>query len=113
MKKMNVLLGGMMVAAAISTGWAAEDPIQTLYNTKCASCHGKDGKGAASMAKMFKLDIAALDLTDKATLDKKDAVLDGITAKGVGKMPAYEAKLKADEIKALTAYFRSLAKPKS
>ncbi len=57
--------------------------------------------------------MALLDLTDKETLDKKDDVLDGITAKGVGKMPAYEAKLKAEEVKALTAYFRSLAKPKS
>lgn len=113
MKKMNLLVGGLMVAAAISTGWAAEDPIQTLYNQKCASCHGKDGKGTASMAKMFKVEMGLLDLTDKTTLDKKDDVLNGITTKGVGKMPAYETKLTAEQIAALTTYFRSLAKPKS
>ncbi len=103
----------MSLVAITASGWAAEDPIQTLYNQKCASCHGKDGKGAASMAKMFKVEMSALDLTDKATLDKKDEVLDALTAKGVGKMPAYGTKLKADEIKALTAYFRGLAKPKN
>lgn len=107
-------LAFFVFAAALSvSARAAEDPIATLYGQKCASCHGKDGKGAASMAKMFKLDIAALDLTDKATLDKKDEELDKITAKGVGKMPAYETKLKAEEIKSLTTYIRSLAKPKS
>ncbi len=109
----RMALLALSLAAVSASGWAAEDPIQTLYNQKCASCHGKDGKGAASMAKMFKVDMALLDSTDQATLDKKDDALDGITAKGVGKMPAYAAKLKADEIKALTAYFRSLAKPKS
>lgn len=113
MKKMSLLVGGVVAAVAISTGWAAEDPIQTLYNQKCASCHGKDGKGTASMAKMFKVDLGLLDLTDKATLDKKDDVLNGITSKGFGKMPAYATKLKAEEIAALTTYFRSLAKPKS
>lgn len=113
MKTRQLGLFILALAAVTASGRAAEDPIQTLYNQKCASCHGKDGKGTASMAKMFKVDVALLDLTDKATLDKKDDVLDGITSKGIGKMPAYAAKLKADEIKALTVYFRSLAKPKS
>lgn len=113
MNKRHLALFVLSVVAVTAPGWAADDLIQTLFNQKCASCHGKDGKGAASMAKMFKVDMGLLDLTDKETLDKKDDVLDGITAKGVGKMPAYEAKLKAEEVKALTAYIRSLAKPKS
>ncbi|MBK8576088.1 MAG: cytochrome c [Elusimicrobia bacterium] len=112
MNKRYLVYFALAVVAVTSPAWSAEDPIQALYNQKCASCHGKDGKGTASMAKMFKVDIALLDLTDKATLDKKDDVLDGITAKGVAKMPGYETKLKPEQIKALTAYFRSLAKPK-
>ncbi|MBK8575223.1 MAG: cytochrome c [Elusimicrobia bacterium] len=102
----------MSMAASM---WAAEDPTQSLYVQKCASCHGKDGKGAPAMAKMFKLEMALFDLTDKATLDKKDEELIKITSKGLNKMPAYETKLKAEEIIALTTYFRSLApssKPK-
>jgi mono/diheme cytochrome c family protein len=109
------LLGFFMfsVAAVSATAWAADAPISTLYNQKCASCHGKDGKGAAPMAKMLKTDLSALDLTDPSTMEKKDEVLDEITRTGVGKMPSYSAKLKAEEIRALTAYIRSLAKPKS
>lgn len=106
-------LFALAVAGFAGTVVASENPTQVLYNQKCASCHGKDGKGTASMAKMFKLDISELDLTDKATLEKKDEVLDALTSKGAGKMPAYEKKLKPEEINALTVYFRSLAKPKS
>lgn len=113
MNKKQRVLFFLSAFTMTAMGWAAEDPVVATYNQKCASCHGKDGKGAASMAKMFKLDLSALDLTDKATLDKKDEILDEVTAKGQGKMPAYATKLKAEEIKALTAYFRSLAKPKS
>lgn len=103
----------LMIAGVVGTVGAAENPTEVLFNQKCASCHGKDGKGTASMAKMFKLDIAELDLIDKTTLEKKDEELDEITAKGFGKMPAYVTKLKAEEISDLTAYIRSLAKPKS
>ena len=113
MNKKQRVLFFLSAFTMTAMGWAAEDPVVATYNQKCASCHGKDGKGAASMAKMFKLDLSALDLTDKATLDKKDDVLNGITTKGVGKMPAYETKLTAEQIAALTTYFRSLAKPKS
>ena len=39
-----------------------------------------------------------------------DAELTTITAKGKGKMPAYEAKLSADDIKALVAHMRTMKK---
>lgn len=109
-----LLVLGTMVAGVASAEAPAEDPTAKLYAQKCASCHGKDGKGAPSMAKMFKVDIALLDLVDEATLKKKDEELDALTAKGLNKMPAYADKLKAEEISALTKYFRSLApaKPK-
>lgn len=103
----------LVLAGVAGTVGAAENPTEVLYNQKCASCHGKDGKGTASMAKMFKLDIAELDLIDEATLEKKDEELDHITTKGAGKMPAYETKLKAKEISELTVYIRSLAKAKN
>lgn len=106
-------LFALIVAGVAGTVGAVENPTEVLFKQKCASCHGKDGKGTAAMAKMFKLDIAELDLTDKATLEKKDEELDAITTKGVGKMPAYEKKLKAEEISDLTVYIRSLTKTKS
>lgn len=115
MKRLAALLVlGTAVAGVASAEAPAENPTAKLYAQKCASCHGKDGKGAPAMAKMFKVDIALLDLVDEATLKKKDEELDALTAKGINKMPAYADKMKAEEISALTKYFRSLApaKPK-
>ena len=79
-----------------------------LFGSKCASCHGKDGKGNPSMAKMFKVDPSALNLLDPGTLDKKDKELALATSKGKGKMPAYEGKLKQEEIGSIISYLRSL-----
>ncbi|MBI4397240.1 MAG: cytochrome c [Elusimicrobia bacterium] len=79
------------------------------YTGKCASCHGKDLKGSPTMAKMFKVDAAALNLVDEGTLAKTDEELTKITADGLNKMPAYKSKLKPEEIAAQVAYIRSLA----
>ena len=80
-----------------------------LYEAKCASCHGKDGKGKEAMAKMFKLELAALDLIDEGSLSKTDKELFDLTAEGINKMPGYKDKMKAEEIDAVIAYMRSLA----
>ncbi|MBI2069621.1 MAG: c-type cytochrome [Elusimicrobia bacterium] len=80
-----------------------------LFSAKCASCHGKDAKGNAGMAKMFKVDVAALDLLDKTTSDKTNEELTAIITNGGGKMPAYKGKLKDLEIAEVLAYVRSLA----
>jgi hypothetical protein len=64
------------------------------------------------MTKALKVELAALDLTDKATRAKPDVALIKATTDGVGKtMPAYGKKLKAEEIAALVAHIRTLAKP--
>lgn len=80
-----------------------------LFASKCVSCHGKDGKGAASMVNMLKVDVSALNLTDKDTLAKKDEELLKIVVDGKGKMPSYKDKLKEDEIKSTISYTRSIA----
>lgn len=104
-------LGGAAPTAAPSASPSAVDA-SALYLKSCASCHGKDGKGSPAMAKMFKLDNAALDLVDKASLAKSDAELSRLTAEGAGKMPAYKTKLQSSEIGALTVYIRSLGPKK-
>lgn len=82
-----------------------------LYATKCASCHAKTGKGNAAMAKVFKVEPAALDMAKKATLDKSDADLAKTITDGVNKMPAYKGKLTDADIKGLVAYLRTLPSP--
>lgn len=75
-----------------------------LFKAKCAGCHGADG----SKAKMGANVIRPLNSAD--VQKQSDAELVTIASKGKGKMPAYEAKLKPEEIKAVVAYIRTLKK---
>jgi mono/diheme cytochrome c family protein len=108
----RTIVGLMLVGMAANLLSAADHPSKKLFDTKCASCHGKDLKGNATMAKAFKVEPAKLDLTSAESTGKKDDQLIAITSKGAGKMPAYEKSLKADEIKGLVSYIRSVAPAK-
>lgn len=81
---------------------------QKLFEAKCSQCHGKDAKGVAKMAKVLKVDPAAVDLTsaDAAKLSAADMEL--IVTNGKKKMPKFKGKLTEDQIKAVVEYARSL-----
>jgi cytochrome c6 len=72
------------------------------FKTKCASCHGADGKGKEALKTQ--------DMSSAAVQNMTDAELTTITTDGKGKMPAYGKSLKPEQIKDLVAYIRSLAK---
>lgn len=104
-----------LAACMVLTGPARAEEVQNnqkIYSAKCGSCHGKDAKGNAGMAKMLKAESAALDLLDEATLGKTDEELVKLTTEGLGKMPAYKGKLSEAEISGVVAYLRELSKPK-
>jgi cytochrome c6 len=84
----------------------AQDDGAALYKTKCAVCHGADGKGDTPLGKNFKLRDLGSDEVQKQT----DAELTAITADGKGKMPSYKGKLTDEQIKQLVAFMRSLKK---
>lgn len=88
------------VIAVCSTSAVAQDAA-TTYKAKCAMCHGADGKGG----KMGTRDFASAEVKAET-----DAQLTDIITKGKGKMPSYDGKLKAEDIKGLVAYIRGLAK---
>jgi cytochrome c6 len=77
-----------------------------LYKTKCAACHGPDGKGATAVGKADGI----RDLASTGVQGQSDATLTTIVTSGKGKMPAYGKSLKPDQIASLVAYIRSLAK---
>ena len=109
---MNAMVTLLLALNAAAQGPAAPAPADAAkaFASKCAACHAKDGKGNASMAKMFKLkDAASLDLTGEATAQKTDAELAKAVAEGRGKMPSFKSKLKDAEISALVAYLRALS----
>ncbi len=75
-----------------------------LFKTKCAACHGADGKGETGIGKADKIrDLGSADV-QKQTDDE----LAGIIGNGKNKMPAYGKSLKADQIKDLVAFIRTL-----
>ncbi len=78
----------------------------SLFKTKCAVCHGPDGKGEAPMGKK----LGAHDLTSAEVQKQTDAQLTEVVNKGRNKMPAYDGKLSKEQIAQLVAYIREIGK---
>lgn len=101
-------LGAIFAAAMFLTPTSsfADEATEKLYKTKCAACHGPDGKGETAMGKANKLrDLGSADVQKQS-----DEELTTIITAGKNKMPAYGKSLSADQIKGLVGYVRSLAK---
>jgi cytochrome c6 len=101
-----LILCAAIVALSIPTIASADDAGAATYAAKCAMCHGKTGAGDGTMGKNMKIrDFASADVQKQS-----DADLTGIITKGKNKMPKYEGKLSADQVKQVVAFIRSLAK---
>lgn len=102
-----ILGAGILAAVALCSAPArSDDASAATYKQRCATCHGLDGKGETPAGKALKVHSFASPETAKMT----DQKLGEIIANGQGKMPKYGASLTADEIKAMVAYIRTLAK---
>ncbi len=86
------------IVAVSFAGTALAADAAALFGSKCAACHGKDGKGTAVGQKMGAKDITALK-------ESEDAIAAVIT-NGKGKMSAYKEKLSPDEIQALAKFVK-------
>jgi cytochrome c6 len=75
---------------------------EATYKSKCAGCHGADGKGKAALKTQ--------DFASSAVQGMSDAELTTLISDGKGKMPGYAKSLKPDQIKDLVAYIRSFKK---
>lgn len=109
MKKLNGIAQLVASAALVSVFClpaGAQSAGENLYKTKCAACHGADGKGETAVGKMNKLS----DLGSADVQKQSDADLTGIITNGKNKMPAYGKSLKPDQIKDLVVYIRGFAK---
>ena len=84
----------------------AQSAGETLFKTKCAACHGPDGKGEVPMGKK----LAARNLSSTEVQGQSDAQLTDVMTKGKNKMPAYAGKLTKEQMADLVAYIRELGK---
>jgi cytochrome c553 len=105
----RVMMAGTVLAAfvmLISGTSHAQSARETMFKTKCAACHGADGKGEVPMGKK----LGARNLSSAEVQSQSDTQLTEVVTKGKNKMPAYDGKLTKEQIEQLIAYVRELAK---
>lgn len=102
---LGVVLGVVLLGLP-ATSVSGQTPGESLYKTKCAVCHGPDGKGETAVGKANKM----RDLGSPEVQKQSDDELSGIVTSGKAKMPAYGKSLKPEQIKELVAYIRSFKK---
>ena len=77
---------------------------RSVYNTNCASCHGRDGH--SNTAKGRELD--ADDLTTGKVKGMSAATMARIIRNGKGDMPGFGKRLSATQITALVKFVKTL-----
>jgi len=93
------------VAISVHRSYAADGA--ALYNSKCAGCHGKDGKGSAMWKSKGIADFTSADYQKSVTdAQLTDAIANGKKPVMVG----FKGKISDDDIKALVAQIRSFGK---
>lgn len=97
------LLGVVGILASTAR---SDDTSAAAFKQKCSTCHGPDGKAGTPAAKAMKV----RSFADPDVVKMTDQQLADIIDKGQGKMPKYGSTLKPEEIKAMVAYIRTLAK---
>jgi mono/diheme cytochrome c family protein len=101
--------GGPEPPSAGSAGTDQKPEIAKLYEAKCKSCHGANGRGKEMRAALPTMPDFTSAAWQKAQTDKD---ITGRIADGVDPlMPAFRDKLSEDEMQALTTYLRSFANP--
>src|SRR5689334_18213326 len=103
----RICLCTLAIAALINLSAAslwAQNTAEATFKTKCAACHGADGKGETLMGKK----LGAHNLGSPEVQNQTDVQLTAILTKGQNKMPAYGEKFTAGEISALIKYIRTL-----
>jgi cytochrome c6 len=98
----------VFIALVLAANLRAQGDAAKSFKTNCALCHAPDGSGNSPTGKALK----AKDLRSPEVQQQSDADLELVISKGRGKMPAFGAKLKPEEIKGMVAYIRELAKTK-
>jgi mono/diheme cytochrome c family protein len=105
----NIIALFVLLMIALAAGAVAQNaPAKDLFALKCAICHGPDGSAQTAMGKSFKIrDFHSADVQKQTDADLKTVI-----TKGKGKMPAFDGKLKGEQIDLLVGYIREIGKQK-
>ncbi len=102
-----IAFGDVAGANQKSNSGSSQNSTTTIYQKRCASCHGKDGQARTFKAKFN-------DARDLTNWQWQEAVSDeqiyNSIMNGRGKMPVFSKKLSEAQVDALVLYVRSLKK---
>jgi mono/diheme cytochrome c family protein len=93
-----------MLALLPVAAWAQD--AKDIYLDQCAVCHGADGAGKTAKGRKLKLK----DVHDVIGKMKEEEMVKIVADGKAPDMDAYGKKLSAAQVKAVTAYYRGLAK---
>jgi mono/diheme cytochrome c family protein len=94
-----ILYSSAVLASAQSGG-------KNIFASKCALCHGPDGRGNTSIGKSLKI----ADLHSDVVQKMSDADLKTVISNGKNKMPPFKGKLTDAQINDVINYIRVLGK---
>ncbi len=108
MKRISVIAFATALAFSLSTPatFADSEAGAALYRTKCAMCHGADGKGDTATGKNLKLK----DLASEDVQNVHDSEMKTLIENGKGKMPAFKGKLNDKQLGDVIQFIRTLKK---
>ncbi len=97
----------LMLAIAVSVWAVPPDSAAgaTVFQSKCASCHGKDGAGTAAGRSLN-----VVDLRSPAVQGQTAAQLEQIVKNGINNMPAFANNLSDQQIADVVAHVRTFKK---
>ncbi len=95
----RVVFGAFAAALLLVAGAARADGAAAIFEKKCATCHGKDGKGQTKMGEK-------MGVKDLTALAASAADFEKTIESGKGKMPSFKGKLSDEEIKGVAAFVK-------
>lgn len=103
------LLAGCVMVIGLGAGsaWAGAAEGKELYAKSCKSCHGAEGQGNPSIAKVMKVEMRSL--ASKEVQAQSDSDLKNVIVKGKGKMKPV-AGISAKQADDIVAFLRTLRK---
>ena len=108
MKRIAICACGAALALCLSAPGAFADTEAgaALFKSKCAMCHGADGKGDTAMGKNLKLkDFASDDVQNV-----HDSEMKTLIENGKGKMPGFKGKLTDKQLGDIIQFVRTRKK---
>jgi mono/diheme cytochrome c family protein len=86
--------------------------VKPIYDAKCASCHGKEGKGDTKMGAKLGVRDYSDPKIQEALKDEEmhKAIKEGVKKDGKTVMKGFSETLTEDQIKALVSYIRTFKK---